>query len=97
MRKIFEHENLSFSYGYVRPLYLMPIFQKKQVFKAGFPYRFLEEQGIQYEYRMGDCPEAENLHYSRLLSSEHIRPPNSSDLVEAITEVLYRVDQILSA
>lgn len=97
MRKIFEHENLNFSYGYVRPLYLMPIFQKKQVFKQGFPYRFLEEQGVQYKYRIGDCPEAENLHYSKLLSSEHIRPPNSSDLVEAIAEVLHRVDRILSA
>lgn len=97
MRRIFEHENLSFSYGYVRPLYLMPIFQKKQVFKQGFPYRFLEEQGVHYEYRMGDCPEAESLHYSKFLSSEHIRPPNGKDLVEAIAEVLYRVDRILSA
>lgn len=96
MRKVFERENLIFSYGYVKPLYLMPIFQKKQVFKQGFPYRFLEEQGIEYEYRMGDCPQAELLHFSRFMSSEHIRPPNGKDLVDAISEGLYRIDRLIS-
>jgi perosamine synthetase len=52
--------------GYVKPLYLNPIYQKKIAIGAkGFPFNC--NPGVTYDYPKGLCPVAERLHERELL------------------------------
>lgn len=85
--KYLEAEGVLFAGGYVKPLYLQPLFQNKSAFKFGYP--FTAEQNVQsnMEYTPGLCPRAEYLHFDSLVSSEYIRPPHTE----------YDIDQIVRA
>lgn len=56
--------------GYVRPLYLLPMYQKKIAFgKNGYPFESPLYDG-KVSYARGICPVTEELHYKRLISFE---------------------------
>lgn len=56
-------EGVPFSAGYVRPLYLLPLFQQKiATGSAGFPFTLSNRQ-----YARGLCPVVERMHYEELL------------------------------
>jgi len=65
-----EKEGVKLSSGYVKPLYLQPIFQKKIAYGSnGYPF---SESNVNYD--KGICPVAEKMHYSELFSHEFILP-----------------------
>lgn len=70
-----SHEGVPIGAGYVRPLYLQPLYQKKHLFKEGYPFNAPPNSGTIQEYSKGTCPTAEQLHFESLLILEHIRPP----------------------
>ena len=77
--------------GYVKPLYLLPLFQKKIAFgKKGFPWSV--NANIKYSYASGLCPVAERMHFEELIYTPLVREPLSKsdidDLVEAIKKTL---------
>ncbi len=67
-----ETEGVKIGVGYVKPIYLQPMFQKKIAFGSnGFPW---SASGKSYNYPRGMCPIAENLHFNTLITHEYIHP-----------------------
>jgi len=67
-----ETEGIKVGCGYVKPLYLAPMFQRKQAYGTkGFPWSMA---GRDYDYSRGICPVVENLHFNTLIAHEYMRP-----------------------
>ncbi len=65
-----EQEGVKLGSGYVRPLYLQPIFQQKIAYGSnGYPFSLSE-----VSYDKGICPVTEKMHYSELFTHEFIVP-----------------------
>jgi perosamine synthetase len=69
--------------GYVKPLYLLPLFQDRQVFgNSGYPFNLASKF---ISYKKGLCPVAENLYEKKLFTHEFMRPPaNKVDLYDVV-------------
>ncbi len=84
-------EGAKFYQGYVDPLYMQPIYQRKVAFKHGYPFAAPENQDIQTNYYPGACPNAEELYSRQMIINEHVRPPHTKedmrDLVKAVEKV----------
>jgi perosamine synthetase len=72
--------------GYIKPLYLEPIFAEREKFKEGYPYSLLPENQ-RPDYRHGICPVTEHLYEKELLVTSYNYPPllkqDMDDIVEA--------------
>lgn len=65
-----EREGVKVGCGYVKPLYLQPVFQKRIAYgKNGYPFN---ESNVSYD--KGICPVCESLHEKELISHELMRP-----------------------
>ena len=84
-------EGLQFYQGYVRPLYLQPLYQKKHLYKHGYPFAAKENKLCRNEYDHGTSPVAERLHFREMLINEHIRPPHDEKDIIDIVSVLSKV------
>ena len=84
-------EGINFYQGYTKPLYLQPLYQKKVLFKHGYPFSAVENKSCTMQYDKGTCPNAEKLHFEQMIINEHIRPPNTKadmmDIVKAVKKV----------
>jgi len=76
-----EGEGVLISCGYVKPLYLSPMFQEKTAYGSEhYPFR------KKHDYSKGICPVAERMHFSDLFSHELMRPGmTEKDLDDVIT------------
>lgn len=75
--------------GYVKPLYLLPLFQKKQAFNAThFPFNY---QGMKQNYKKGICPVAERMHYHELIGTDICKHPYTAAHVDAFAEALLEI------
>jgi len=75
------------SYGYVKPLYLQPLYQERIGFgRDGFPFN---QSSINYE--KGLCPVTEKMHYDLLLSHEFMRPGMSKDDMDDVVSAFEKV------
>jgi hypothetical protein len=86
-----------FAEGYVKPLYLNPIYQRKiAIGKKGFPFNF--NPGITYAYPKGLCPVAEKLYESELLLSPLVREGmdihDLRDFADAIEKVMGSIREL---
>ena len=77
--------------GYTRPLYLLPVYQRKIVFKNGYPFSAKENQNIKTNYHLGACPNAEKLYNEEFIGSEHIRFPQTWNDMEDIIKVFNKI------
>lgn len=69
-----ESEGVKVVSGYVKPLYLQPLFQKKIVYgKSGCPFR-CEHSFRDVCYDKGICPVCERMHFDQLINHELMRP-----------------------
>lgn len=89
-----------FAEGYVKPLYLNPIYQKKiAIGKKGFPFNF--NPGVTYEYPKGLCPVTERLYEKELLLSPLVREgmgiDDIKDFADAIEKVAGSVHELRDA
>lgn len=89
-----EAEGVSIGCGYVRPLYLQPIFQEKIAYgDKGYPFT---ESKVSYE--KGICPVCEKLHFKTLFFHELMRPfmtkEDLDDVVKAFQKVYEHVDEL---
>jgi len=92
-----DFEDTVFAGGYLKPLYLNPIYQKKQVMGSkGFP--FTMNKDVNYNYNKGLCPNAEELYESKLILSPIIREPldytDIDDIIKAVEKVINNVQEI---
>lgn len=95
-----DFEDTALAGGYLKPLYLNPIYQKQiAIGKKGFP--FTMNKDVVYNYSKGLCPVAENFYENELILSPLLREPLSindvDDIVSAIKTVLDNVQEIVAA
>lgn len=75
--------------GYVKPLYLLPLFQKKQAFNTThFPFDY---QSMKQNYKRGICPVTERMHYHELIGTDVCRYPYTAAHVDAFADALREV------
>jgi dTDP-4-amino-4,6-dideoxygalactose transaminase len=82
--------------GYVRPLHLAPMYQRKiGIGRSGFPWS--HNPGVHYDYGPGLCPVAERMKNEELLLTSLVREPlvegDLDDLVAAMRKVLAAGDR----
>ena len=89
--KALNAEGCLFYQGYVKPLYLQPMYQQKSLYKFNYPFMAPANSETYQEYSKGTCPVAESLHYEKLIINEHIRPPHTisdiNDLIRSIEKL----------
>lgn len=93
-------ESVPLTEGYVKPLYLTPIYQKRIAMGTkGFPFNLAPEGWPVYE--KGICPVTERLYEKELLLSTIVREPlttaDMDDFANAIIKVLENATQIAGA
>ena len=93
--KAVNAEGIRFSQGYVRPLYLQPVYQQKLAFKHGYPFSAPENKEIMTNYHEGACPNAETLHNQQMIINEHVRPPHTADDIDDIISAVGKVANIM--
>jgi perosamine synthetase len=84
--------------GYVRPLYLAPLYQRKLALGSkGFPWNLHPEVG--YDYAAGLCPVAERMRDEELLLTTLVREPltewDMDDLAGAIRKVVAQCGDLI--
>lgn len=84
-----ETEGVKVGAGYVKPIYLQPMFQQRIAFGSkGHPWTTFQSQ---VQYPKGLCPVTERLHEHTLLTHEFMKPPMSradlDDVVRAFKKV----------
>jgi hypothetical protein len=92
-----DWETTPLASGYVKPIYLSPLYQHKiAIGSAGFPFNY--HQGTPYDYQEGLCPNAEKLYKSSLMVSPLVREPLSindvNDFANAIEKVVENISQL---
>lgn len=91
-------EGIPFGEGYVRPLYLQPLYQRRVAYGgSGCPWTCGHYHG-QVSYERGICPTAERLHAHELLLADICHYPLSTDdmdqVADAFEKVLEHVDEL---
>lgn len=90
--RMMKAEGIPFGEGYVKPLYLLPIFQRKVAFKHGYPWSALENKASKPNYEKGICPNAERLYEKELIVFFYLCYPQKAsdvkDIVRAIKKVM---------
>lgn len=60
--------------GYIKPLYMEPVFADRSKFKGGYPY-LLIPPGMQPAYAEGICPITERLYHKEMIVTSYTYPP----------------------
>lgn len=86
-----------FAEGYVKPLYLNPVYQKLiAIGRKGFPFNV--NPGVTYSYPKGLCPVVEKLYEKELLISPLVREGMSrgdlANFADAIEKVISNIDDL---
>ena len=77
--------------GYLKPLYLEPIFQKKICFgKNGFPFS-LNKNNKFLKYKKGDCPNCEYLNSKRVILTNLIYPPITIKEIDHFSDTIKNI------
>ena len=96
-RKLFAEalvaEGIPVSEGYVKPLYLAPLYQERKTFA------FKHYQG-KAKYHKGLCPVAEEMHFSKLLTTMVCHPRvterDIDDIIRAVEKVLANKEELVA-
>lgn len=90
-----EESVVLLSYGYVKPLYLQPLYQERIAFgRDGYPFSLSD-----ITYPKGLCPITEEMHFNRLVTHEFMRPGMSKadmdDVIGAFQKVWENRSELL--
>ncbi len=80
-----DDSHVLLSYGYVKPLYLQPIYQEKICF-GNYPFSLTDRT-----YSKGDCPICEKLHNDTLITHELMRPGMSKEDLDDVVRAFEKV------
>ncbi len=78
-----------FAAGYIKPLYLEPIFAEKEKFKGGFPYNLLPEDEMP-DYNKGICPVTERFYEKDLIVTSYNYPPLTRDDMDDVVNAFVK-------
>lgn len=91
-----EGEGPLMGMGYVKPLYLLPLFLKR----IGYSERGCSFNCPRYDgavtYRQGMCPNVERAHYSRVITHELMRPGMTHDDLDDVAASFHKVWENIS-
>lgn len=80
--------------GYVKPLYLLPVFQER----AAWAFRHNSVDQSTLNYAQGLCPVTETMYFEQLFTHEFMRPGMSEDdlmdFVDAVEKVLDNINEL---
>jgi perosamine synthetase len=86
-----ETEGVKIGAGYVKPLYLQPMFQKKIAYgHDGCPWNCDRYAG-KVDYSKGSCPVAEKTHEDILITHELMRPPMTKNDLDDVVSSFWKV------
>lgn len=86
-----EGEGPLMGMGYVRPLYLLPLFQQRIAFgKHGYPFSSPLYEGNP-DYAHGSCPNVEAAHFERVITHEMMRPGMSEADLDDVATAFHKV------
>lgn len=92
-----EGEGVLMGEGYVRPLYLQPIYQKQVGYgEVGCPFKCPHYTGAP-DYSAGSCPEVEDAHFNRVITHELMRPPASRADLDDVADAFCKVAENMAA
>jgi perosamine synthetase len=94
--KMLAAEGIPFAGGYVKPLYLLPLFQEKRAFTKGYPWTATENAESKPSYAAGICPVAERLHTDELLLQFYLCDPQTEADVDDIVAAVQKLDSAIS-
>ncbi len=81
-----EKEGVPIYTGYVKPLYLLSIFQEKTAYnRKGFAFK------DHINYNKGLCPNVEELHYNELFTHDFTRSPLTKEDVQNVIDAYVKV------
>ena len=72
--------------GYVKPLYMLPIFKTKN-------FNFHGNDPENYDYSSGSCPIVEDLYNDKFIGHEFMRPSMSKSDLDDVIEAFHKVDK----
>jgi len=85
--KLREESDVLIGAGYVKPLYLQPMYQKRIAFGSeGYPFNLTLRT-----YQKGLCPVTELMHEKKLITHELMRPPATSQDLDDVANAFYKV------
>jgi len=93
-----ENEGVKLAGGYVRPLYLQPIYQKLVGYgETGCPFKCPMYKG-ELNYSKGICPTCEKMHFEDLMTHEFIVPSmtkeDMDDVITAFNKVWNNIEEL---
>lgn len=75
--------------GYIKPLYLEPIFAEREKFKGGYPYNLIPEDE-RPNYSKGVCPVTERFYDKELIVTSYNYPPLTKKDMDDIIKVFVK-------
>jgi perosamine synthetase len=92
-------EGIPMGAGYVEPIYLEPVYQRKIAFgRDGFPFTYSGYKGC-VNYERGLCPVTEKMHYEELITINvchaNIQRGDLEDTVNAFEKVLENMAELI--
>lgn len=96
--KALNAEGIPFGTGYVRPIYMEPIYKKKIGYgKEGCPFKCGFYKGS-VEYRKGDCPVCERVYEKELILTSVCRHPHTKkdidDVIAAFKKIQSNLEEL---
>jgi dTDP-4-amino-4,6-dideoxygalactose transaminase len=90
--KAMRAEGISLNEGYMRPLYLEPIYQKKIAYgNKGCPFSCpFYSQHLHYEE--GSCPTAERLYFKEMITTDICKYPNSKKEIDEFISAVQKIE-----
>jgi len=91
-------EGIPVAEGYVKPLYLMPIYQKRMAYgRNGCPFTCRYYTGS-IDYHQGLCPVAERMYEKEVVTTNICRYPNTEedvlDFAKAVGKIVKNMDKL---
>ncbi|MDD5547606.1 MAG: DegT/DnrJ/EryC1/StrS family aminotransferase [Candidatus Pacebacteria bacterium] len=89
--KAMEAEGFKLAEGYQKPIYLMPIYQKKRIYeRSQFPF-VSKEFSQNISYKKGDCPVAERMFEKEFLTTTLCQPPKNKAHIDLFIKALQKI------
>lgn len=89
-------EGFALGVGYQKPLYLLPLYQKKKIFpNSHFPF-ISKEYPHDINYKKGICPTTERLYERELLFTTVCQPPQTQKEINLFIAALKKVEANIS-
>ena len=91
--KALRAEGFGIGEGYQKPLYLLPMYQRKEIFpNSHFPF-ISKEYPHNISYKKGICPTAERLFEKELLTTTICQPPQTKKEIDLFVSAISKIEK----